>query len=58
MGRPPTGSKLHAFRFLPQMIARIKRVIQLKKKEKDITEYIKTSVENQLKKDEKKLGID
>jgi hypothetical protein len=58
MGRPPTGAKLVAFRLLPRMMARIKHVIQLKKKEKTVTEYVKTSVESQLKRDEKKLGID
>jgi hypothetical protein len=58
MGRPPTGVKLIAFRLLPQMLERIKRVIHFKKQEKTMTEYVKTSVESQLKKDEKKLGID
>jgi hypothetical protein len=58
MGRPPTGAKLVAFRLLPQLMARIKRVIQLKKKEKTVTEYVVTSVESQLKRDEKKLGVD
>jgi hypothetical protein len=58
MGRPPLGFKSFIFRLLPETITRIKRVIRHKKEEKNISDYVRTSVEKQLKKDEKKLGLD
>jgi hypothetical protein len=58
MGRPPLGFKSHMFRLLPETVARIRGVIRLKKKEKNISEYVRTAIGKLLRKDEKDLGID
>ena len=58
MGRPPKGFQSVMFRLMPDMMKRIKRVISLKKKEKDASEYARNAIVKQLEKDEKKLGLD
>jgi hypothetical protein len=58
MGRPALGFKSYMLRLLPKTAARIKNVIGLRKKEKNMSEYVRRALDKQLNRDEKDLGVD